>query len=65
MHQHSIRKWQHAHIFGQDIIRAGEKRTQNVILITALMMVIEIISCCKSSKEFRQKSLKNKKDNIN
>ena len=44
MHRDSIRKWQHAHIFGQDIIRAGEKRTLIVILITAAMMVIEIIS---------------------
>lgn len=44
MHQHSIRNWQHTHIFGQDIIRAGEKRTLIVILITASMMVIEIIS---------------------
>ncbi|MBT8386104.1 MAG: CDF family Co(II)/Ni(II) efflux transporter DmeF [Ignavibacteria bacterium] len=44
MHQHSIRKWQHAHIFGQDITRAGEKRTLIVILITASMMVVEIIS---------------------
>jgi len=44
MHQHSIRKWQHQHTFGQDIIRVGEKRTLIVILITASMMVIEIIS---------------------
>jgi cation diffusion facilitator family transporter len=44
MHQHSIRKWQHSHIFGQGNIRAGEKRTVIVILITASMMVIEIIS---------------------
>ena len=44
MHQQSIHKWQHTHIFGQDTIRAGEKRTLIVILITASMMVIEIIS---------------------
>ncbi|MEE9448406.1 MAG: CDF family Co(II)/Ni(II) efflux transporter DmeF [Ignavibacteriaceae bacterium] len=44
MHRDTISKWQHAHIFGQDIIRAGEKRTLIVILITAAMMVIEIIS---------------------
>lgn len=44
MHRHSISKWQHPHIFGQDMMKAGEKRTLIVILITALMMVIEIIS---------------------
>lgn len=44
MHRHSISKWQHSHIFGQDMMKAGEKRTLIVILITALMMVIEIIS---------------------
>jgi cation diffusion facilitator family transporter len=44
MHLHSIRKWQHSHVFGQDNIKVGEKRTLIVILITALMMVIEIIS---------------------
>jgi cation diffusion facilitator family transporter len=34
--------WQHDHIFGQDKIRQGERRTLWVILITATMMVIEI-----------------------
>jgi len=44
MHQHSISKWQHPHIFGQDMMRSGEKRTLIVITITASMMIIEIIS---------------------
>jgi cation diffusion facilitator family transporter len=34
--------WQHDHIFGQDKIRHGERRTLWVIIITATMMVIEI-----------------------
>jgi cation diffusion facilitator family transporter len=34
--------WQHDHIFGQDRIRHGERRTLWVILITATMMVVEI-----------------------
>ncbi len=42
MHTESIAQWQHTHIFGQDKIRSGEKRTLIVIIITALMMVAEI-----------------------
>lgn len=42
MHTNSIAKWQHTHIFGQDQVRSGEKRTLIVVIITALMMVVEI-----------------------
>jgi len=42
MHTESIAQWQHTHIFGQDKIRSGERRTLIVIVITALMMVVEI-----------------------
>ncbi len=42
MHTESIAQWQHTHIFGQDKIRSGEKRTLVVIVITALMMLVEI-----------------------
>lgn len=42
MHTETIAKWQHTHIFGQDQIRAGERRTLVVIIITALMMIVEI-----------------------
>lgn len=42
MHTESIAQWQHTHIFGQDKIRSGERRTLIVIIITALMMVVEI-----------------------
>lgn len=35
-------QWQHDHIFGQDKVRPGERRTLWVIVITATMMVVEI-----------------------
>lgn len=44
MHTESIAQWQHTHIFGQDKIRSGERRTLVVIIITSLMMVAEITS---------------------
>ena len=44
MHTESIAQWQHTHIFGQDRIRSGEKRTLAVIIITCLMMVVEIVT---------------------
>jgi cation diffusion facilitator family transporter len=34
--------WQHDHVFAQDRVRPGEKRTLIVVLITATMMVVEI-----------------------
>ena len=42
MHTKTTHQWQHDHIFGQDKVRPGERRTLWVILITATMMVIEI-----------------------
>lgn len=44
MHAESIAQWQHTHIFGQDRIRSGERRTLVVIIITAVMMVVEIVT---------------------
>jgi cation diffusion facilitator family transporter len=44
MHTESISRWQHTHIFGQDKIRSGERRTLVVIIITALMMLAEIVA---------------------
>ena len=44
MHTETISKWQHTHIFGQDQIRSGERRTLVVIIITAAMMVVEIVA---------------------
>ena len=44
MHTQTTRYWQHDHIFGQDQVRPGERRTLWVILLTATMMVIEIVA---------------------
>jgi cation diffusion facilitator family transporter len=44
MHTKTIAQWQHTHIFGQDQIRSGERRTLAVIIITALMMIAEIVA---------------------
>jgi cation diffusion facilitator family transporter len=42
MQKNSLARWQHDHSFGQDQRRAGERKTQLVIVITATMMVVEI-----------------------
>ena len=42
MHTKSTHHWHHEHIFGQDRVRPGERRTLWVIFITATMMVVEI-----------------------
>jgi len=42
MHTKTTQQWQHEHIFGQDKVRPGERRTLWVILITATMMVVEV-----------------------
>lgn len=44
MHTESIAQWQHTHIFGQDKIRSGERRTLIVIILTSMMMVAEIVT---------------------
>jgi cation diffusion facilitator family transporter len=44
MNSDSISQWQHTHVFGQDQIRSGERRTLLVIIITGIMMVGEIIT---------------------
>jgi cation diffusion facilitator family transporter len=43
MHADSLAKWQHAHIFGQDQVKSGEKRTLIVVLLTAMMMIAEVL----------------------
>ena len=42
MHTQTISQWQHTHVFGQDQIKSGERRTQFVIVLTGIMMVAEI-----------------------
>ena len=42
MDTETISKWQHTHVFGQDQIKSGERRTLFVIIMTGIMMVGEI-----------------------
>jgi cation diffusion facilitator family transporter len=42
MHTHDTTDWQHDHVFAQDQVRPGEKRTLIVVAITATMMIVEI-----------------------
>ena len=42
MHTRDTEDWQHDHVFAQDRVRPGEKRTLIVVAITATMMVVEI-----------------------
>lgn len=42
MHTHDISSWSHDHAFGQERVRAGERRSKVVIALTAVMMVAEI-----------------------
>lgn len=42
MHTQRLNWWQHEHVFGQDRVKAGERRTLLVVLLTAAMMVVEI-----------------------
>ena len=42
MHTRDTESWRHDHVFAQDRVRPGEKRTLIVVLITATMMVVEI-----------------------
>jgi cation diffusion facilitator family transporter len=42
MHTRSLQPWQHDHAFGQQVRRAGERRTLFVALLTAATMVVEI-----------------------
>ncbi len=42
MHTHHLDRYSHDHVFNQDARRAGEKRTLNVVINTAVMTVDEI-----------------------
>ena len=42
MYTRDTESWQHDHVFAQDRVRPGEKRTLIVVAITATMMVVEI-----------------------
>ena len=42
MHTESYSPWAHDHVFGQDAIQPGERRTRVVIVITFLTMAAEV-----------------------
>jgi cation diffusion facilitator family transporter len=42
MHTQRLATWQHEHVFGQDQVKAGERRTLLVVVLTAAMMAVEI-----------------------
>jgi cation diffusion facilitator family transporter len=44
VHTRSLQPWQHDHAFGQSVRRVGERRTLSVALLTASMMVVEIVA---------------------
>jgi len=43
MHAHTLNRWQHNHEFSVNNEK-GEKRTQYVLVLTAVTMVVEIIA---------------------
>ncbi|MFH2040517.1 MAG: CDF family Co(II)/Ni(II) efflux transporter DmeF, partial [Chloroflexota bacterium] len=43
MHNQTIAQWKHDHIFEQDQVKSGEKRTLLVVVITGVMMIVEIL----------------------
>lgn len=44
MHRTNTQPWQHTHTFGQDQKRAGERKTVIVTILTAVMMLVEIVA---------------------
>lgn len=44
MHTQDLSRWQHGHTFGHDQVKPGERRTLLVVIITALMMVVEVVA---------------------
>jgi Co/Zn/Cd efflux system component len=42
MHTQRLDWWQHEHVFDQDRVKAGERGTLLVVLLTAAMMAVEI-----------------------
>lgn len=44
MHTQRLEHWTHDHVFNQDRKRPGENRTLLIVILTAIMMVIELIA---------------------
>ena len=42
MHTQNTSQWTHDHVFGQDAVKSGERRTLIVVVITLVAMVVEI-----------------------
>jgi len=42
MHTQDTSRWKHSHVFGQDAVKPGERRTLVVVLITLVAMVVEV-----------------------
>ena len=42
MHTHDMSAWTHDHVFDQDQVRPGERRTLIIVFVTAVFMVVEI-----------------------
>jgi cation diffusion facilitator family transporter len=44
MHTHSLNRWRHDHVFGQDAELPSERRLRLVVGVTALVMALEIVA---------------------
>nr|WP_300314314.1 CDF family Co(II)/Ni(II) efflux transporter DmeF [Halomonas sp.] len=44
MNPHGVDDWKHEHVFAQDQVRAGERRTLIVVVLTLVTMIVEIIA---------------------
>lgn len=44
MHTEDLSNWQHSHVFAQDQVVSGERRTLIIVMLTAVMMVVEIVA---------------------
>jgi len=44
MHTQDLSNWQHDHVFGQDRALHAERRTLMVVVVTAAMMVVEVVA---------------------
>ncbi len=44
MHTQDLSSWRHDHVFGHDQVKPAERRTLIVVIVTAIMMVIEIVA---------------------
>lgn len=42
MHTHSLKRWRHDHVFGQDVKLVSERRLRAVVAVTATVMLVEV-----------------------